>query len=335
MKSTIKKALKSGAFLLLFSLILLHPEISLYYAATGLSLWFDRMVPVLFPFMLLSAVMVRQNLTENFAGILYPVLGPLYRISKNCVYCLFLGFLCGFPMGARVIAELYEREKLTKREAEFLLAFCNNIGPVYYISFLLPATGLYTEGKLPFFLFGMYGIPLLYGLFLRASGFLLPSGIFTGQPKNRVSSCVSSNRTFCCEKGKQRIEKTESFMQSVEDAMQSSIAGITTLGGYMILFNLLNLIPHVLSLTVPWTVSEKMLACINCLVEITSGISRIGSAVPLFVLLMLPLGGLSCIAQTMSVLKKTDLSIGRYLVHKTIQTGMTLVFYLLFRCFLF
>lgn len=326
MKSSVKKAVKSGAFLILFALILLYPKISLYYAATGLSLWFDKMVPVLFPFMLLSAVMVRQNLTEGFACILYPVLGPLYRISKNCVYCLILGFLCGFPMGAKVIAELYKRNRLTKREAEFLLAFCNNIGPVYYISFLLPVTGLYTAGKLPFFLFGMYGIPLLYGLFLRFSGFLLPAGVFTAGASANTGAFIRTAEI--------RAEKTEGFMQSLEEAMQSSIAGITTLGGYMILFNLLNLIPHVF-VPLAFYGREKLLSGINCLTEITSGISRIGSIAPLFVLIMLPLGGLSCIAQTMSALKKTDLSTGRYLIHKTIQTGLTAAFYFLLRCFLF
>ena len=120
---------------MLFVLILSYPALSLSYAANGLKLWFDRMVPTLFPFMLLSTVMIRQNLTEGFASFLYPIAGRLYGMSRNCVYCLLLGFLCGFPMGARTIAEMYERKQLSKREAEFLLAFCNNIGPVYYISF--------------------------------------------------------------------------------------------------------------------------------------------------------------------------------------------------------
>lgn len=319
MKPSVKKVLKSGFFLLLLTLILLYPHFSLYYAATGLSLWFDRMVPVLFPFMLLSTIMIRQNLTEDFAGILYPILGPLFRISRNCVYCILLGFLCGFPMGAKVIAQLYERKKLNHREAEFLLAFCNNIGPVYFLGFLLPTIGVYRTGKVPIFLLGMYGIPLLYGLFLRFTGFLLPSGHFK----------MWGNKAI------KKAENTEPFTLSLEGAMQSSIAGITTLGGYMILFNLLNLIPHALSLLFSNVEGELLLSSINCMVEITSGISRIGSSFPLIVLILLPIGGLSCIAQTASVLKDTNLSMSRYLIHKTIQTGLTASYYLFFRFFLF
>ena len=136
MKTALFKAGKTGAFLFLFALILLYPKLSLYYAATGLKLWLGCMVPALLPFMILSAIMVRQNLTESFAGILYPVFSP-FKLSRNCVYCIILGFLCGFPMGARTIAQLYEKKCLSQKEATLLLAFCNNIGPSFFLGPLI------------------------------------------------------------------------------------------------------------------------------------------------------------------------------------------------------
>lgn len=319
MKAILNKFIKSSLFLLLFALILLYPQLSLYYAAVGLKLWFERMVPTLLPFMILSGVMVRQNLTEGFAGILYPILRPIYKISRNCAYCLLLGFLCGFPMGARTVAELYERKRLNKREAEFLLAFCNNIGPVYYISFLLPVTGLSDKGRLSFYLFGMYGIPLLYGLFLRYTGFLLPKGSFALPETGQHTS---------------HPEPEERFPVSLDNAMQSGITGITTLGGYMILFNLLNLVPHAMNLFFRLSLPERWLAVTNCMLEITSGISRMGTS-STAVLVLLPLGGLSCIFQTVSMTKHTDLSLPRYLLHKGIQTVLTAGYYFLLPFFLF
>ncbi|MGN1146802.1 MAG: hypothetical protein ACI4TB_00170 [Lachnospiraceae bacterium] len=266
--------------------------------------------------MILSAIMIRQNLTESFAGILYPAFTP-FQLSRNCVYCIILGFLCGFPMGARTIAGLYEKKCLNRKEASFLLAFCNNIGPVYYISFLLPVTGLLSSEKMPVLLFGMYGIPLLYGLFLRYTGFLLPEGSFS--PDKTISQSLH----------------VEPFSDSLDSAMQSSIAGITTLGGYMVLFNLLNLFPHALFLLFGIAPHEGILALLNCGLEITSGISRIGTSAPLAVLIILPLGGLSCIAQTKSAVMSTDLSMGNYLLHKSIQTVLTALYYFAFFRFLF
>ena len=82
MKTILRKAIKTGVFLLVFTLILLYPQLSLYYAATGLTLWLDYMVPALLPFMILSGIMIRQNLSESFAGMLFPIFAP-YKISRN------------------------------------------------------------------------------------------------------------------------------------------------------------------------------------------------------------------------------------------------------------
>ena len=309
--------MKKCIFLISFALILLFPALSLRYAASGLHLWFECMVPVLLPFMILSGVMIRQNLTEGFAGALFPFLGRLYKISRNGVYCVIIGFLCGFPMGARTIAELYGRNGLSKREAGHLLAFCNNIGPVYYISFLLPAIG-YKRQFIVIYLFGMYGIPLLYGLFLRLTGFGL------GKPEASKPSDVSKGAPC-----------TENIAVSLDESMQSAITGITTLGGYMILFNLMNLLPHALCLLFSAEPSGFLPDLCSCLFEITGGVKRMGDRFPFFVLVLIPLGGLSCIAQTKSMLRGTDLSMANYLLHKCVQTGMTAVFYLLFFRLLF
>ncbi|MCH5274260.1 MAG: hypothetical protein J1E65_00370 [Lachnospiraceae bacterium] len=299
-------------FLLLFLLILLHPGMSVHFAATGLKLWFECMVPALLPFMILSGIMIRQNLTERFSKVLSPILAPICRLSGHCIYCMILGFLCGFPMGAKTVAELYERKQLTKKEASLLLAFCNNIGPVYFLNFLLPTIGMKKPIQILICTIGMYGIPLCYGIFLRYSNFLLPKGVFTDPTKETLSP-------------------TEPFFQSLDDSMQSGIAGITTLGGYMIFFNLLNLIPYVLLSAADSVHTEKIRLFFHCITEITNGVNYCGTQMPFLVLLILPIGGLSCIAQTASMIKNTDLSLKNYLVHKLVQTMLT-IFYYYFLC---
>ena len=96
-------------FLVLTVCILTNSSLSLAYATLGLELWFKKMIPALLPFMILSGVMVRLKLTEKMSMALFPLLGPVYRVRKNVVYCMMLGFLCGFPMGAKVTSELLER----------------------------------------------------------------------------------------------------------------------------------------------------------------------------------------------------------------------------------
>ena len=43
---------------------------------------------------------------------------------------------------------------------------------------------------------------------------------------------------------------------------------------------------------------------------------------------LLPFGGLSCIAQTYSMIRETDLSLGNYVAHKVVQTVAAFGFYL-------
>lgn len=303
-------------FLVLTGCILTHPQLSLYYAGTGLDLWFRNMLPSLLPFMIISGIMVQMKVTDKFAMLLYPVVKPLYRVRRNVCYAMMMGFLCGFPMGARVVNELYTRHMLTKREAEYLLAFCNNIGPVYFCTFALP---LLERKRIAPYLFGMYGIPLLYGLFLRYT-------LYRDLALNVVNRASAGGAALiCCEneadhKGvspKQFL--AESLLAETDSSIHSAIQAMLALGGYMMLYNLLNLIPHILL--------GHPLRLLSPLLEITGGLKILGTAHPLYSLLALSFGGLCCIAQTYTCIGKSGLSIGRYVLHKITLTALNAAFY--------
>lgn len=291
----------------LFAVILIYPDQCLAYALNGLNLWFMKMIPALFPFMVLSGVIIRMNLAAPCVSFLTPVLGRFFRVSPSCIYGMVVGFLCGFPMGAHTAAQLYESRLISKKEASFLLAFCNNIGPVYFLSFVMPLLGITSPGL---YLFGMYGLPLLYGLFLRYT-------VYSGR--------ISTSFEDLAENGR-KINPANALDQSIE----SALLNIARLGGYMIIFNLLFILPR-LAAALPWKLFHNSLLTegLCCLLEITGGISMLGQRAPYLVLCALPFGGLSCIAQTYSMIRNTDLSMTEYIMHKMILTAITVFFYLL------
>lgn len=296
-------------FLLLAGCMLVNSQVSLSYANLGLELWFRKMIPALGPFMILSGIMVRLNLTEKAALAACPLIKPLYRVRENVVYAMVCGFLCGFPMGAKVVEDLYTRQRITVREAEYLLSFCNNIGPIYFVSFVLPLLG--RKLVLPY-LFGMYGIPLLYGLLLRRTAFRDLDALPGPAPK-------APGELVCCEtKGSASLG--ERLLEETDNAIHASVQSLLSLGGYMILFNLLNLIPH-MALGRPLTVLSPLL-------EITGGLKLLGDSFPLYSFLALSFGGFSCLAQTYSCIRDTNLSIRSYLFHKVVLTLLTGIYYL-------
>lgn len=282
-------------FFLLVFLLLTRSAICVQFARTGLKLWFDNMIPVLLPFMILSGTLIRMNLSEGFVLLIYPVINKAFRISKNACYVMIMGFLCGFPMGARCIGELYACGRISRKEATLLLAFCNNIGPVYLIGFALP---LLKFSDLGVVLVGMYGIPLVYGLFLRYT-------LYAGED--------------CRENFSGDAVPPKGLFVNLNEAIASSVQSMLMLGGYMILFNLLMILPAM--------VSEQLLHFTAPLLEITGGLMIMQEHYRLPALCCLQFGGFSCIAQTYHCIQDTDLSILEYTVHKLVLTLLTALFY--------
>ncbi len=290
-------------FVILTYFILTQSAVSLHYAFHGFSLWYSKMIPSLLPFMILSGIMIRMNLTEHFAKILHPLLKKLFRCSANMSYGILMGFLCGFPMGAKTTSDLLKKNKITLEQASFLLAFCNNIGPVYFCTFIVPLLQL--ENPFPY-LAGMYGLPLIYGFILRRTVF-----------KELSVEIHMQNGP---------AQPPLSLLVAIDEAIKAAIQSILMLCGYMILFNLLNILPHFLL--------PNMHGYIAPVLEITGGLSKLGTSLPYYSLCLLPFGGLSCIAQTNSMISGTGLSIRKYTIHKLILTAMTILYYIVLHIFL-
>ena len=152
--------------IIVYTLILLFTD----RAAAGalcmqaLKQWYETMIPALFPMMLISSILVDTGFAQKIGKILNHTLLRFLRISDSGCYCLLTGFLFGFPMGAKTTADMLTKEALTHKEAEYLLSFINCLGPMYTLNLihkLFPVHNVLT------LLFGVYGLPLFYGFFLR------------------------------------------------------------------------------------------------------------------------------------------------------------------------
>jgi sporulation integral membrane protein YlbJ len=310
------KNLFTALALYLIFLLLRYPALSLEYASTGLLLWFQKMIPTLLPFMILSGIIIRMNLTEKMVRLIHPILHRIFKTSPNGSYTILMGFLCGFPMGARIIGELYESGKLDREESSLLLAFCNNIGPIYFLSYVVPTLGI-MKPLVPFCI--MYGVPLAYGFVMARFKPTLQNQHSTAGPW-----CTFPNTApMLCIQSSDTSQPAPSLLAAIDDSVLSGLIGIGKLGGYMVFFNLLNI------LFVPFqNVSPAILSLYNCILEITSGIDRASQYYFYPILILLPFGGFSCIAQTYSMIQHTDLSIRTYILHKVMQTILTALIYL-------
>ena len=332
-KSQILSALQLLFLLSLIFSILRAPAAACSHAALAMQLWFEKMIPSLFPFMVLSGLVIRLDLGRLFSVPVYPVLGRLYKISQTMCTILLMGFLFGFPLGAKTVAEAYELKQLSKPQAQFLLSFCNNIGPVYLLSFALPLLGL-ADGCAPILriavIAAFFGVPLLYGFILRHT-------VYRRFSFRRESLSVSSSPAH--QKSASSEGQNASFTAALDASVTSACAAVTRLGGYMIFFIVCNLIAKQSAAMLSFPAAKLLLVKFSLLLapilEITSGLALAKDALPAALsMTLLVFSGLSCFAQTYTCIRDTDLSFSDYCLHKLLQSAIAFCVYaLLFSAF--
>ncbi len=117
-------------------ILILDGKTALSGAHEGLSLAVQVVIPSLFPFFFLS-----QLLTGSLSGVNSPILTPfgkLFGIPPGTEGLLIPGLLGGYPAGAGSIGNAYRSGILSRRNAERMLAFCNNAGPSFLFGMVAP-----------------------------------------------------------------------------------------------------------------------------------------------------------------------------------------------------
>ena len=125
--------------------LLLWPGEAMEAAKSGLTLCYNVIVPSLFPFFVLSSLVVELGLAGYLGRMLEGVMRPLFHVSGACASALALGFIGGYPVGARKAISLYEKGMCTRTEAERLLAFCNNSGPAFILGVV--GAGIFSSSR--------------------------------------------------------------------------------------------------------------------------------------------------------------------------------------------
>ena len=282
-----------------FVYLLRFPEDAFQASASGVTLWFFHVLPSLLPFMILSDFFIHTGL----ASVLLQKTKGIFRFL---FYAFLLGLFCGYPMGAKLTADLFAEGKITKSEAQYLLTICNNPGPMFVSSYLLVDTLHLSHAA------GHTFLILYLSLFLTSLIFRL---LLKPDCRDLTTASVSPS--------------SESFRKSVSHMIDASIMHafetITKLGGYIILFSILASLVVRCSSPVP-----VLSVFLTGLTEMTTGIALVGASSLklswryLLSLTFASFGGLSCIAQTRGMLVGTPLSIRTYIAGKTVHAVCTL-----------
>ena len=301
--------------------LVLWPGESMSAMKDGLKLCGNVILPSLFPFFVLSSLVVELGMSRYLGRLLEPVMGPLFHLGGACAAPLALGFIGGYPVGARAALTLYESGGCSKTECERLIAFCNNSGPAFILGVV--GAGVFADSRVGVLLCLVHGLAsLCVGVLFR----FYKAGEWKKAPSSAgpITACRFS----------------EAFTGAVGGAVNSTLnicAFVITFTVILRLCFLSGLLPALAALlgrllaplgfTQVW--AQRLLTGV---LELSSGVWTLtgeGSLTGRAAMAAFLLGwaGVSVHCQVLSFLGRSGLNVGNYilgkLLHGVISAGLT------------
>lgn len=337
-----KKYFKFSSLCIFIFLILLlcFPTISMKGAKSGLLLWFETILPVLFPFMITIRLLEDLKLTEGINRLLSPVICRIFSVSPAASFTIVSGFLCGFPLGAKSCANCVVNGSLSKEEGQYVLSFCNNVSPSFLLGYITVVL-LNQEGASFFIISILSAIitgRMLYLVYYRKT---LKRHIPTAQ--------MHDSGTALSDTATHEPKKKQTLLQLLDRNILSCAEVLVKVGGFMILFSILSQLAFHTVLKfqdeIPNLIQSVLLFLCGTL-EVTQGTSFVSEAISrgmicshflpteqikiVLILILTSFGGFSAIAQTQSVISKSGLSIRQYSIARLVNAGITGILCILF-----
>lgn len=325
-----------SALLSVIILMALFPEAALQSALRGLSIWWDVLFPSLFPFFVISEILLGFGVVHLIGTLLDPLMRPLFRIPGAGGFVAAMGYISGYPVGAKLTAKLWEQKMVNQEEGERLVAFTTSSDPIFLIGAV--SIGFFHDARIGLILaLAHYGGGLLVGLLMRFHGgreskrstdLLKLSHNKLGRMKSALHAMHAA-----------REQDGRDLGTLLKQSIHSSLQLIIVVGGLVVFFSvflelgtragvmpaLTEGISFLLSLVgMPESLST---AAVGGLFEVTLGAQyagEAGSEIPLpfktaAAAFILSWGGLSVHAQIISILNSTNLRYFPFLIARLIH----------------
>ncbi len=312
----LKQLFKLFIFIFSIAILLVFSKENFESVKQSITMFISSVAPSLFPFIFFTEFILGTEIIILLAEFIGKYIQKIFGTSKNSTIAIIIGFLCGFPMGAKAVSNIYEKGIISKKEANRLLTFVNNNNPIFILS---------TIGIAAFHNISI-GILLLISHYLSAIliGFFgnIFNTLFIIHKKDKNLNSFNENNI----KSKLIFEKKYSNISFFDLVKKSILNSFVTLGmilGFIILFNLFFSIIKVVLVNL--NVDSNIIACLSGLFEVTKGIMNVSiTDIPiqnkiLISSFLLGFSGLCIISQIYSTVYMHKISIKNILFPKFLQ----------------
>lgn len=338
-KSFVKTlALAVTAFVLVSALII-YPKEAFDASLRGLNMWWTVVFPSLLPFFIFSEMLIGFGVVRFIGVLLEPFMRPLFRVPGSGGFVLAMGMASGFPAGAKLTARLRQEGQITVSEAERLVSFTNSSNPLFIFGAI--AVGFFKNPSVGIILaLSHYLGNICVGFLMRFHG--------SNDRTNERNKRPYSFKTALQEMHHTRLKDNRPIGKLLGDAVTSSIQTLLMIGGFIILFSVLNrllflmdittVVSHVFSylLLLFGFSPELSLPLISGIFEITLGSQMTSKASDsvlwqqiAIVSFILAFSGFSVQAQVASILAETDIRFSPFFIARLFHGLFSVIFSLL------
>ena len=187
----------------------------------ALKLWANNVIPSLLPFFICIDLLKATPFVNIIGKLLTPIMRPLFNVPGEGAFALSMGYLSGYPTGAKITSELYQDNKCNYSEASRLIAFTNTSGPLFIIGTC--GISMFKNSKIGFLLLISHILgSITVGLILRNRFFSSNPPCIISRKSGKINTSDSLN--------------LKNLGKLVGNSIQNGFSTLILIGGYIVSF---------------------------------------------------------------------------------------------------
>lgn len=277
--------------------------------AFSISIWKDNLFPTLFPFFVISNLLMSYGFVEIIGKLLSNPMQKYFKLPGECGFVLATSLFSGFPSGAKYTKDLVKRKIISNTDGSRLLTFTHYSNPLFIL------------GMIGSILLHNKGIALLILISHITSGILVGI-IFSRKYKNKEQKTKLSLKSIF----NNYTSPTKSFGELLTSSIFDSLNTMFLLLGIVTIFLIITTIINEILKFPPF-----IHAVVSGILEMTQGIKLVSSlncTILIKTVLMtgiISFGGISVHTQVLGIISDEKIKYKPFLIARIMHSLLSMM----------
>lgn len=272
------------------------------------NIWITNVFPSLFPFFVLSEILMNYGFIELTGELFKPIFEKLFKINGNAAFVFIMSIISGFPSNAKYTKELYLQNKLSDKEATKILMFSHFSNPLFILG-TISLTFLNDKKLGIIVMIAHYFSNIIIGL------------IFRNYNVSKITKDKFSFNNAILQMHYKRINNSKKFGTIITNSLVNSINTLLLILGVITTFLIITTI-----IDNNFNLSLFNKTMLSGFLEMTQGLKHVSllSTAPkikcILTAMIISFGGLSVHTQVLSIISDTKIKYKPFLIARIIHT---------------